>query len=89
MTLGTEWCSGMVGFYNYTVLLTYLGVVSAVLGYAMAVRFNTSVAGMIATVGLGLFMFAAIASPRHGVIARQFHRRVGAAPEAKASEVTG
>lgn len=67
-----------------------IAVLSAVLGYALAVRFNTSVAGMIATVGLGLFMFAAIASPRHGVIARQFHRRVGAAPEGtKASEVTG
>ena len=65
-------------------------VFSAVLGYALAVRFNTSVAGMIATVGLGLFMFAAIASPRHGVIARQFHRRVASAPEAvKASDVTG
>lgn len=67
-----------------------IAVLSAVLGYALAVRFNTSVAGMIATVGLGLFVLAAIASPRHGVIARQFHRRVGAAPAgAKASEVTG
>ncbi|MBL8874255.1 MAG: metal ABC transporter permease [Phycisphaerae bacterium] len=49
---------------------------SAVLGYALAVRLNTSVAGMIATTALGLFVLAAIASPRHGVIARWVHRRI-------------
>ena len=58
-----------------------IAILSAVLGYILAVRFNTSVAGMIATVGLGLFMLAAIASPRHGFIAKQFHKRVGAMPE--------
>lgn len=53
-----------------------IAVLSAVLGYALAVRLNTSVAGMIATAALGLFILAAFASPRHGVIARWFHRRV-------------
>jgi manganese/zinc/iron transport system permease protein len=58
-----------------------IAILSALLGYVLAVLFNTSVAGMIATVGLGLFMLAAIASPRHGFIAKQFHRRVGAMPK--------
>lgn len=59
---------------------TAIGTLSAVLGYALAVKLNTSVAGMIATVGLGMFLLTAVVSPRHGIIARQFHRRVGAAP---------
>lgn len=57
-----------------------IGTLSAVVGYVLAVKLNTSVAGMIATVGLGLFMLTVVVSPRHGIIARQFHRRVGAAP---------
>lgn len=56
-----------------------IAVLSAVIGYMLAVRLNTSVAGMIATTALGLFMLAAIASPRHGIIARWVHRRVVAA----------
>ena len=42
--VGTEWCSRMVGFYNYTVLLTYLGVVSSVLGIGFAMYGRTSMA---------------------------------------------
>lgn len=57
-----------------------IGTLSAVVGYVLAMKLNTSVAGMIATVGLGLFMLTVVVSPRHGIIARQFHRRVGAAP---------
>ncbi len=34
----------MVGFYNYTVVLTYLGVVSAVLGIGLAMYGHTSMA---------------------------------------------
>lgn len=34
----------MVGFYNYTVILTYLGVVSAVLGIGLAMYGHTSMA---------------------------------------------
>lgn len=52
-----------------------VAVVSSVLGYALAVRFNTSVAGMIATVGLCLFVLATIVSPRYGVLARMLQRR--------------
>ena len=34
----------MVGFYNYTVILTYLGVVSAVLGIGLSMYGRTSMA---------------------------------------------
>lgn len=47
-----------------------LAALAAVAGYALAVRLDTSVAGMIATVSLGLFMLAALLAPRHGVVAR-------------------
>jgi len=39
----TEWI-GMVGFYNYTVILTYVGVVSAMLGIGLAMYGHTSMA---------------------------------------------
>ncbi len=47
-----------------------LAAANAVAGYALAVWLNTSVAGMIATVSLAMFILAAVASPRHGVLAR-------------------
>ncbi|MCC6322939.1 MAG: metal ABC transporter permease [Phycisphaerales bacterium] len=47
----------------------------AILGYALAVWLNTSVAGMIATVALAVFMLAVVFSPRHGVIADRLRRR--------------
>lgn len=55
-----------------------LAALSAVAGYVLAVRFNTSVAGMIATVSLGVFVLAAVASPRYGVVARMLVRRTAA-----------
>lgn len=47
---------------------------SAVLGYGFAVWLNTSVAGMISTVALGLFAAAALFAPRHGWVAREARR---------------
>lgn len=43
----------------------------AVAGYALAVRLDTSVAGMIAAVSLAVFVLTALLAPRHGVIARR------------------
>jgi len=51
-----------------------VSAVSAVLGYALAVWVNTSVAGMIATVSLGLFILAAFLAPRHGFVSKVAHR---------------
>jgi manganese/zinc/iron transport system permease protein len=47
---------------------------SAVLGYAGAVALDTSVAGMIASVSLAVFVLAALLAPRHGILAKQLHR---------------
>lgn len=47
---------------------------SAILGYIGAVVLDTSVAGMIASVSLGIFVLAACLAPRHGVIAKQLRR---------------
>jgi manganese/zinc/iron transport system permease protein len=47
-----------------------LGVLSAVLGYALALKFNTSVAGMMSVVAGGLFAIAVVAAPRQGLIAK-------------------
>lgn len=47
-----------------------LGVTAAVLGYVLALRWNTSVAGMMSTVAGGQFALAALAAPRHGYLAR-------------------
>lgn len=55
-------------------MLWIAGVVAALCaigGYALAVWINTSVAGMIATVSLGVFIAAALLSPRHGILARR------------------
>lgn len=56
-----------------------VAALSAVLGYIFAVRFNTSVAGMISTVSLALFIAAAFLSPRHGYLPRQARRLILAA----------
>ncbi|MFN0134316.1 MAG: metal ABC transporter permease [Phycisphaerales bacterium] len=56
-----------------------LGALCAVAGYALAVWLNTSVAGMIATVSMALFMLTALAAPRHGILAKQARRLVLAA----------
>jgi len=51
-----------------------LAAFSAVLGYALAVWINTSVAGMIASLSLGIFAVTVFAAPRHGLIAREVRR---------------
>ena len=52
-----------------------ISALSAVAGYAFAVALNTSVAGMIASVSLVLFVLAVVAAPRHGVLARVLFAR--------------
>ena len=51
-----------------------VAVLSAVLGYAGAVRLNTSVAGMMAVAAGGLFAAAVLFAPRHGVLAKSARR---------------
>ena len=51
-------------------LSVVLGAVSAVLGYAAAVKLETSVAGMIAVASGVVFAACAVAAPKHGVLAR-------------------
>ena len=55
-------------------MLWLAGVVaamSAIAGYVLAVWIDTSVAGMIATASLGLFVLAALFAPRHGYVSKQ------------------
>jgi manganese/zinc/iron transport system permease protein len=52
-----------------------LAATSACLGYVLAVHWNTSVAGMIASVSLGMFLLACIAAPRYGVLGRLLRLR--------------
>lgn len=53
---------------------TLVAILSAIFGYWLAARWNTSVAGMMAVVAGGLFTLAVFIAPRHG-IASQFVRR--------------
>jgi manganese/zinc/iron transport system permease protein len=53
-----------------------IAAATACVGHALAVRWNTSVAGMIASVSLGAFVVACIAAPRHGAVARLLRPRV-------------
>jgi len=55
-------------------LAAAVGALSGVLGYILAVWIDTSVAGMIATVSLGLFIVATLASPRYGFISKLVRR---------------
>jgi manganese/zinc/iron transport system permease protein len=59
-------------------LAAAIAAASACIGHAMAVRWNTSVAGMIASVSLGVFVVACIAAPRQGAVARLLRPRVTA-----------
>ena len=59
-----------------------IAAASACIGHALAVRWNTSVAGMIASVSLVLFMVACIAAPRHGAMARLWRLRRPRGPSA-------
>ncbi len=56
-------------------LAVAFGVLSAVLGYWIAYWLDASVAGAMATVSGLLFMAVALASPRHGVLARALAQR--------------
>jgi manganese/zinc/iron transport system permease protein len=51
-----------------------IATLDAVLGYALAVWLNTSVAGMIATVSLATFILTALVAPRYGVLVRVIRR---------------
>jgi manganese/zinc/iron transport system permease protein len=57
------------------VLACVAGVISAVLGYALATVLDSSIAGSMATVSGLLFVLAALASPRHGVLPRWWRQR--------------
>ncbi|HYE61314.1 MAG TPA: metal ABC transporter permease [Phycisphaerales bacterium] len=56
------------------VISAVVATLSAVLGYVMSVVLNTSVAGSISTVALGLFVLAVVFAPRHGWLPRQWRR---------------
>lgn len=52
------------------VLAGVLAVSAAVVGYLLALAWNTSVAGMISVMAGGQFALAAVLAPRHGVLGR-------------------
>ena len=47
-----------------------VAILSAVLGYWLAARWNTSVAGMMAVVAGALFALAVFAAPKHGIVSQ-------------------
>jgi len=47
-----------------------VATLSTLLGYQLAVYFNTSVAGMMATVAGGIFLLSAFLAPRYGLLGR-------------------
>ncbi len=49
---------------------------SAVVGYLLALEWNTSAAGMIATVSMTMFLVSVVSSPRHGWLGRVLARRM-------------
>lgn len=55
-------------------LAALIAAVSAVFGYIGAVWLNTSVAGMIATVSLIMFVLTALFAPRHGFVSKQLRQ---------------
>lgn len=52
-------------------LAAAVAALSATAGYALAVWINTSVAGMIATVALAIFVLTTLFSPRYGFVSKQ------------------
>ena len=52
-----------------------VGVLAALLGYAMARSLDCSIAGAMATMAGLLFALALIFSPRHGILARRLAQR--------------
>lgn len=65
----TDRLAGMIGWS------VFVAIVSAVFGYWGAVRWNTSVAGMMSVVAGLLFATAVVFAPRHGLVSR-FARRL-------------
>lgn len=51
-----------------------VGVVAAVVGYLLALYWNTSVAGMVSVVAGGEFALAVLLAPRYGVASRLVHK---------------
>src|SRR5262245_54572048 len=51
-----------------------VAVLSAILGYAGAVKWNTSVAGMMAVAAGGLFAVAVVLAPRQGIVSQLLRR---------------
>jgi hypothetical protein len=51
-----------------------VAILSAILGYAGAARWNTSVAGMMAVAAGGLFGLAVLFAPQHGVVSKTLHQ---------------
>ena len=62
-------------------LAVVFGVLSAVLGYALATVMNGSIAGAMATVSGAFFVLAALFGPRHGVISKAILSRRAFAAE--------
>jgi manganese/zinc/iron transport system permease protein len=58
-----------------------IAALTAIAGYFLAVYWNTSIAGMIATVSLGLFMLVALFAPRYGALANLRRRTHIARPD--------
>lgn len=69
-------------------LSALLASLSAVLGYILSVRLNTSIAGCIATVSLALFVTTVFVAPRHGVLARH-GRRLALAVRIRREDILG
>lgn len=57
-----------------------IAAITAVAGYVLAVWWNTSVAGMIASISLAIFALAALLAPRHGILVRRVLRPRPIAP---------
>jgi manganese/zinc/iron transport system permease protein len=57
------------------VIAVVVGVLSAVGGYALAAWVDGAIAGAMAVVSGVLFVLAALASPRHGVLPRLLRQR--------------
>jgi manganese/zinc/iron transport system permease protein len=56
------------------VLAAVSGVVSAFVGYLLALHWNTAVAGMISVVAGAQFALAVFFAPRHGYLSKVFHQ---------------